>query len=220
MRDLPLAATSRARRPRLSHTPGACLAATGCQAHDPSAATANGPLIAYTLPKSTPWFQPGDVSFVLTQGKTAIKSWTKHVASSRFGGFSRPGFTADGKYAFAQYAEEQVGRTVVWQAPTPINASDGQIDLMQLDLSQPNAAPSVLRTVQLSPRNPEQRAVPYRDIGFTGNVVGARHGRVAIAKSACSIRVVRGNCCPAGAVAACDLHLCGALFQALSWRGE
>lgn len=206
--------------------------AAGCQERDRSGADASGPLLAYTLPKPTPWFQPGDVSFVVTKGQTAIKTWTKQVESSRFGGFSKPAFTADGKYAFSQYSDEQVGRypydggdiraelawvdvatgethevavgarsrtgpqppsrpgnphalqgsTVVWQAPTPVNAPDGQVLLMQLDLSQPNAQPTILRTVQLPPRTPEQQAVPYRTQDFTGNVIGAGNGRVAIAK--------------------------------------
>mgnify|MGYP000205049254 CR=1 FL=1 len=208
------------------------LAAGGCQEHERSASSASGPLVAYTIAKSTPWFQPGDATFVVTKGRTPVKTMTKHVEASRFGGFGRPAFTADGKYAFAQYADEQVGRypydggdirtelawvdvangqtheaaipaqsrtsdqppgrpgqpyalhdsTVVWQAPTPPNAPDGQVLLMQLDLSEPNAVPSILRTVQLPPRTPEQRAVPYRDMDFTGNVVGAGHGQVVIAK--------------------------------------
>lgn len=207
-------------------------AVAGCQEHMRHIIAGGGPLIAYTLPKSTPWFQPGDVSFVVTKGQTAIKTWTKHVESSRFGGFSRPAFTADGKYAFSQYADEQVGRypydggdiraelawvdvttgethevavgalsrtaaqppsrpgnpyalqgsTVVWQAPTPAKSPDGQVVLMQLDLSRPNPQPTILRTVQLPPRTPEQQAVPYRNMDFTGDVVGADHGRVAIAK--------------------------------------
>ena len=208
------------------------LAAAGCQEHRRPAATASGPLIAYTLPKSTPWFRPGDVSFVVTKGQAAIKTWTKQVDSSRFGGFSRPVFTADGQFAVARYSDEQVGRypydggdiraelawvdvatseihevsidarsrtgsqppsrpgnpyalqgsTVVWQAPTPANAPDGQVVLMQLDLSQPNPQPTILRTVQLPPRTPGQQAVPYRTQGFTGDVIGAGHGRVAVAK--------------------------------------
>ena len=199
------------------------LVANGCQARDRSIPAATGPLIAYTVPKTTPWFQDGDVEFVLTQGQTVIKTWTKHVDSSRFGGFGRPAFTADGKYAFTAYAVEEAGRypydggdihaevawmdvatgqtheaaiaaqsrtatqppsrpgepyalqgsTVVWQAPSPANAPDGQVTLMQLDLSQPNPQPSILRTVQLPPRTPAQQAVPYRDQDFTGNVIGA-----------------------------------------------
>lgn len=210
----------------------AVLASGGCQTHDRSPSAASGPLIAYTVPKTAPWFQQGDVSLVLTQGNTPIKTWTKQVGASRFGGFGRPGFTADGKYAFAQYSDEQAGRypydggdiraelvwvdvtsgeshrvtiaarsqtasqlpgrpgdpyalhgsTVVWQGPPPANAPDGQVLLMQLDLSQPNPVPSILRTVQLPPRTPEQRADPYRDQDFTGNVVGAGHGKVAVAK--------------------------------------
>lgn len=206
--------------------------AAACQKRDRPGADASGPLLTYTLPKSTPWFQPGDVSFVVTKGQTAIKTWTKHVESSRFGGFGRPMFTADGRYAFTQYADEQVGRypydggdiraelawvdvatgethevaidarsrtgpqppsrpgnpyalqgsTVVWQAPTPANAPDGQVVLMQLDLSQPNPQATILRTVQLPPRTPQQQAVPYRTQDFTGNVIGAGHGRVAVAR--------------------------------------
>ncbi|MUL65526.1 hypothetical protein BOO86_13690 [Mycobacterium sp. CBMA 234] len=208
------------------------LAANACQAHDPTPAATGGPLIAYTLPKSTPWFQAGDVSFVLAQGKTPIKTWTKHMDASRLGGLTSPAFTTDGKYAFAQYADEEAGRypydggdiraqlvwvdiasrqiheaaiparsrtsshqpgrpgspyalngsTVVWQGPAAPDAPDGQVTLMQLDLAQPNAAPSILRTVQLPPRTPEQRAQPSSYQDFTGNVIGAGHGRVAIAK--------------------------------------
>lgn len=203
----------------------------GCQTHSRSTPPV-GPLIAYTVPKATPWFQDGDVNLVLTQGQTVIKTWTKHVDASRFGGFGRPGFTADGKYAFTQYASEQAGRypynggdiraelawvdvatgethevaigarsrtgmqppghpgepyalqgsTIAWQAPPPPNAPDGQVTLMQLDLSQPNPQPTILRTVQLPPRTPEQQAIPYRDQDFTGNVIGASRGRVALAK--------------------------------------
>lgn len=208
------------------------LVANGCQAHDRSTSTATGPLVAYTVPKTTPWFRDGDVKFVLTQGQTPIKTWTKHVDASRFGGFGRPAFTADGRYAFTQYADEQAGRypydggdiraelawmdvttghthaatiaaqsrkgtqppgrpgepyalqgsTVVWQAPPPPNAPDGQVTLMQLDLSQPNPQPTILRTIQLPPRTPEQQAVPYRDQDFTGNLIGASHGRIVVAK--------------------------------------
>lgn len=55
--------------------------AAGCQERDRPGADASGPLLAYTLPK-TPWFQPGDVSFVVTKGQTAIKTWTKHVGAA------------------------------------------------------------------------------------------------------------------------------------------
>lgn len=207
------------------------MVANGCQTHNRST-SAGGPLIAYIVPKATPWFQDGDVKFVLAQGQTVIKTWTKHVDASRFGGFGRPAFTADSKYAFTQYADEQAGRypydggdiraqlawvdvatgethevavgarsragmqppghpgepyalqrsTVVWQAPPPPNSLDGQVTIMQLDLSQPNPQPTILRTVQLPPRTPEQQAIPYRDHDFTGNVIGAGHGRVALAK--------------------------------------
>lgn len=74
------------------------------------------------------------------------------------------------------------GSTVVWQAPAAPQARDGEVKLMQLDLGASTLEPSVLRTVQLPQRTAEQRALPDRDYDFVGNVVGAGHGRVAIAK--------------------------------------
>jgi hypothetical protein len=198
------------------------------QSSAPSA-TAHGPLIAYTIPKATPYWRSGEVSFTLAQGSTPIATWTHQVGALRFGGLGGPAFTADGKYAFAQYSDEQAGRspydggdihaelvwvdvasrrvreapvparsrtpsqqparpgapyalqgsTVVWQAPASPDAANGQVTLMQLDLSQANAAPSILRTVQLPPRNPVPRPLAQ---DFTGDVVGAGHGRVVIAQ--------------------------------------
>lgn len=216
------------------------LATNACQVHDqpssPPSPTArpelHGPLIAYTVPRATPWFDSGEVGFVLTEGSDRIAGWNKQVGASRFAGLSGPAFTTDGRYAFAQYSDEQAGRypydggdihaelvwidvasrqthvvaipaqsrsdsqrpsrpgvpyplqgsTIVWQAPATADAPDGRLTLMQLDLSRPSPMPSLLRTVQLPPRTPEQRAVPAEAQDFTGNVIGAGHGRVAIVK--------------------------------------
>jgi hypothetical protein len=160
---------------------------------------ANGPLIAYTLPKTTPWFHSGEVGFVLAQDTTPIVTWTKQVDVSRLVSLGAPVFTTDGKYAFIEYSDEQAGRypydggdihaelvwmdmasrqthempiearsrtssrrpgrpgapyalqgsTVVGQAPVSQDVLDGQVTLMQLDRSRPDAKPSILRTVQL-----------------------------------------------------------------------
>lgn len=216
------------------------LATSACQVRDqpssplsPTASPeAHGPLIAYTVPRTTPWFDAGEVGFVLTEGPKPVATWTRQVEPSRFVGMTTPGFTTDGKYAFAQYSDEQAGRypydggdiharlvwidvasrqphevdipaesrtdsrrpgrpgapyalqgsTVVWQAPPPVDAPDGQVTLMQLDISRPDATPRVWHTVQLPPRTPEQQAVPAETQDFTGNVIGAGHGRVAIVK--------------------------------------
>lgn len=227
------------------------LATSACQTRDrpssPPAPTASpethGPLIAYTVPRATPWFDSGEVGFVLTQGPNPVATWTEQVGASRFAGLSAPGFTTDGKYAFAQYSDEQAGRypydggdiharlvwidvasrqtheadipaesrtdsqrpgrpgapyalqgsTVVWQAPSSADAPDGQVTLMQLDVGRPNATPSVWHTVQLPPRTPEQRAVPAEAQDFTGNVIGAGHGRVAIVKKYGSDRFAQAD---------------------------
>ncbi|MCV7287737.1 hypothetical protein H7J87_20630 [Mycolicibacterium wolinskyi] len=216
------------------------LAASGCQARGepvgPATQSASpqihGPLIAYTVPRTTPWWDSGEVSFVLAQGSTPVATWKTQVGPSRFVGMGAPGFTTDGKYAYAQYIDEQAGRypydgadmharlvwidvvsgqthevdipaqsrtnsqrpsrpgtpyplqgsTVVWQATSSSKAPDGQVTLMQLDLSQPDPAPSILRTVELPPRSPDQQTVPAEPGDFTGNVIGAGHGRVAIVK--------------------------------------
>lgn len=227
------------------------LATNACQVHDqpssPPSPTAlpetHGPLIAYTVPRATPWFDSGEVGFVLTEGSNPIATWKKQVGASRFAGLSGPAFTTDGTYAFAQYADEQAGRypydggdmhaelvwidvasrqthevaipaqsrtdsqrpsrpgvpyplqgsTIVWQAPPTADAPDGQVTLMQLDLSRPSPTPSVLRTVQLPPRTPEQQAVPAETQDFTGNVIGAGHGRVAIVKKYGSDRFTQAD---------------------------
>lgn len=104
------------------------LAANACQAHDPTPAATGGPLIAYTLPKSTPWFQAGDVSFVLAQGKTPIKTWTKQMDASRLGGLTSPAFTTDCKHAFAQYADEEAGRY-------PYDGGDIKAQLVWVDIA-------------------------------------------------------------------------------------
>jgi hypothetical protein len=191
---------------------------------------AHGPLIAYTVPRRNSWAAGGDMDLVLTQGPKPVATWTKHVDGPRFVSVGAPRFTADAKYAFAQYLDEQAGRypydggdlhaelvwidvtsrqthevaipaesradsrppgrpgapyalqgsTVVWQAPVSADAPDGQVTLMQLDLSQPNATPSVWRTVQLPPPTPAREAVRAERTDFTGIVIGAGEGRVAI----------------------------------------
>jgi hypothetical protein len=64
---------------------------------------------------------------------------------------------------------------------------------MQLDVSRPDATPRVWRTVQLPPRTPAQRAVPAEAQDFTGNVIGAGHGRVAIVKKYGSDRFAQAD---------------------------
>lgn len=94
------------------------LTTSACQVHDqpssPPSPTAlpgrHGPLIAYTVPRATPWFDSGEVDLVLTEGTKPIATWNKQVGASRFVGLSGPAFTTDGRYAFAQYADEQAGR--------------------------------------------------------------------------------------------------------------
>lgn len=227
------------------------LATNACQVHDqPSSAPSptalpevHGPLIAYTVPRSTPWFDSGEVGFVLNQGPNPIATWNKQIGASRFVGLSTPGFTTDTRYAFTRYVDEQFGRypydggdmhaevvwidvatrqthqvaipaqsrtgsqrpsrpgapyplqgsTIVWQAPSSSEQSDGQVTLMQLDLSRPDAAPTVLRTVQLPPRTPEQQAIPAETQDFTGNLIGAGHGRVAIVKKYGSDRFTQAD---------------------------
>ncbi|MCV7236305.1 WD40 repeat domain-containing protein [Mycobacterium branderi] len=84
---------------------------------------------------------------------------------------SRPG---------APYALQ--GSTVVWQGPVTPDTADGPVTVMQLDLSQPTAAPSTWRTIQLPAHSREHRPPPILDRDFTAKVVGAGHGRVAIAR--------------------------------------
>lgn len=227
------------------------LATSACQVGDqssglstqPASPEIQGPLIAYTVPRTTPWFDTGEVGFVLTQGAQALAQWTEQVGASRFVGLGTPGFTTDGRYAFAEYSDEQAGRypydgadihaklvwidvathqthevdipavsrtdsqrpsrpgapyalqgsTVVWQAPASENAPDGQVTLMQLDLSQPKTTPTPWHTVSLPPRTPEQQAVPAQMQDFAGNVIGAGHGRVAVVKKYGSDRFAQAD---------------------------
>ena len=206
------------------------LAVNACHANHPSPPERHGSLIAYGTSRSTPWFQPGDVTFTLAQHATTIAKWTKQIGSRRFASASAPSFTTDGKYAFARYSDEQAGRypydgedihaalvwvdtatrqvrdvaipaqsrsgrqeparpntpfplrgsVVVWQAPTATDPAGGHITLMQLDLSQPRPTPGVLRTIDLPPRPADPRRPPVNEQYFTGNVVGAGHGRIVL----------------------------------------
>lgn len=205
----------------------ALLALAAC--HTREAPNAHDPLIAYIVPNNSAWFQPGEVKFIVTHEATPVVTWTKDVTGGTFSGLSNPEFTADGKYVFAGYSSEDVGRypydgsnvhaeivwadtathqthevdiparsrdytvppgrpgapyalqgsVITWESPAPVNAPDGQLDIMQLDLSQPNPTPHPWHTVQLPARVSD---TPYQSTDFTGAVIGVGGGRVVIAK--------------------------------------
>lgn len=209
------------------------LLGAGCQAGPQHAdPIPDNVLIAYTIARSTAWWQNGTAGLHLMRGDRPAVTWNKDVGASRFGGLKAPAFTADGKFAFAGYGDEQAGRypydggdvhasvvsidvaggqaretpveawsrapgqkpgrpgqpyalggsTVVWQAPAAPGAPDGEVTLMQLDLSARQLEPRVLRVVRLPQRSAEQRSRPDGDSDFVGNVVAAGAGRVVIAK--------------------------------------
>lgn len=72
------------------------------------------------------------------------------------------------------------GSVVVWQDPTATDPADGHITLMQLDLSRPDPMPSVLRTLELPTRPSDRELSPVNEQYFTGNVIGAGHGRIVL----------------------------------------
>ncbi|SIH23565.1 Uncharacterised protein [Mycobacteroides abscessus subsp. abscessus] len=87
------------------------LSGAGCQAGSPPADSAPPDvLIAYTTARSTAWWQNGTAGLTLLRGDRPTVTWNKDVGASRFGGVGVPAFTADGRFAFAGYEDEQAGR--------------------------------------------------------------------------------------------------------------
>jgi hypothetical protein len=102
---------------------------TACHAHGPaSAPKARQGEIAYTVQRSTSWWQAGDVHFTLAHGATSIATWTRHVGEGKFADLSRPSFTTDGKYAFARYSDENAGRV-------PYDGEDIHAQLAWIDVT-------------------------------------------------------------------------------------
>ncbi|TDH50208.1 hypothetical protein [Mycobacterium talmoniae] len=90
-----------------------------------------------------------------------MATWTKQVGASRFGYVGAPAFTADGKYAFAQYHDEQAGRY-------PYDGGDIHAELVWIEVASRRVheapIPARSRTDSESPARP---GAPYALHGST-----------------------------------------------------